>query len=150
MSKAADSERGRIGNKIDLARLLGTWRLVRGTARDANGNSRPSPFGPKGMGLLTLTGEGRMMAVLCDGRKDVPDDEIRNYASYCGNYTFDGTTLVTRVDASFSPRAVVGSDQIRMIRFEGELLVLVPPPVPTADGAEYREMFWEHIGCAAG
>ena len=26
------------------------------------------PYGPRGMGIVTLTGDGRMMAVLCDGR----------------------------------------------------------------------------------
>ena len=41
-----------------------------------------------------------MMAVLVDGRAKLPDGAKREYSSYCGNYTFDGTTLITTVDAS--------------------------------------------------
>jgi len=46
--------------------------------------------------------------------------------SYAGNYTFDGTTLSTRVDAS-SEASRVGGDQTRHVRFEGHLMVLAPP-----------------------
>ena len=100
------------------------------------------------MGLLTLTADGRMMAVLCDGRKEVSSGESRHYASYCGNFTFDGTTLVTKVDASGTARIAVGTDQVRTIRFERGLLVLLPPPALVGDCVEHREMFWERVGDA--
>ena len=63
---------------------------------------------------VTVNGpDGRMVAVLCDVRPQLPaDDEEREYSSYCGNYTFDGTMLVTRVDAA-SDRSRLGGDQIR-------------------------------------
>jgi hypothetical protein len=32
---------------------------------------------------------------VCDGRKEMPAGVARDYSSYCGNYTFDGTRLVT-------------------------------------------------------
>jgi hypothetical protein len=80
-------------------RILGTWKMVDATARDPDGKPLPKPYGPNGMGLVTLSESGRMMAVLCDGRPELPDGTARDYASYCGNYTFDGQTLVTRVAA---------------------------------------------------
>ena len=80
--------------------IVGTWRLVKATARDDDGKPLPSPYGPKAMGLVVFQADGRMMAVLCDGRNTLPLDKSRQYMSYAGNYTFDGSTLVTKVDAS--------------------------------------------------
>src|SRR6516165_6280162 len=53
-----------------------------------------------------------MMSVVCDGRKELPAGASREYSSYCGNYTFDGEKLVTRVDAA-SDLSRNGGDQVR-------------------------------------
>ena len=53
-----------------------------------------------------------MMSVVCDGRKELPGGGSREYSSYCGNYTYDGEKLVTRVDAASDPSRI-GSDQVR-------------------------------------
>ena len=127
-----------------MADIVGTWRLVAAVARDAAGRSLPSPYGPRAMGRVVFDADGRMMAVLCDGRQDMPAAMSRDYSSYCGNYTFDGSRLITRVDAASDPSRI-GSDQIRDVRFEGERMVLRPPPRQTADGQEQRELTWERI-----
>jgi hypothetical protein len=125
--------------------IVGTWRLVRATATAADGTGLPAPYGgDKAMGRATFNADGRMMAVLCDGRPELPPREAREYASYCGNYRFDGTRLVTRVDAASDP-ARLGSDQVRDVRFEGELMVLRPPLRAYAAGTEQRELWWEKI-----
>src|ERR1044071_3996408 len=90
--------------------IVGTWKMVGATARDRDGKPLPAPYGGKGMGRVAFTTEGRMMAVTCDGRPELPPGTARAYSSYCGNYTFDGTRLVTRVDASSDP-ARLGGDQ---------------------------------------
>ena len=64
------------------------------------------------MGRVIFTADGRMMSVVCDGRLELPPGTSREYSSYCGNYTFDGTQLVTRVDAASDPSRI-GSDQMR-------------------------------------
>ncbi|TDH60431.1 hypothetical protein E2C06_22090 [Dankookia rubra] len=125
--------------------LVGTWKVVGATSRDANGKSLPQPYGPKGMGVVTLNADGRMMAVLCDGRTELPEGTRRDYASYCGNYTFDGTTLVTKVDASSGGRITIGSDQVRKVRFEGGHLVLTPPPAEINGVMQYRDIFWKRL-----
>lgn len=124
--------------------LLGTWRLVATSAVDtAGGRPLPQPYGPKAMGTLTFTAD-RMMAVLCDGRAQV--EGPREYNSYCGAYTFDGKTLVTRVDAA-STAARMDTDQVRAVRFDGARLILRPPPQPYRDGGmQQRELTWERIG----
>jgi hypothetical protein len=124
--------------------IVGTWRLVAAVARDANGNALPPPYGPSGMGRVVFNADRRMMAVLCDGRPSLPPGVARDYSSYCGNYTFDGKTLVTRVDAALEPSRI-GSDQVRDVRFEAGLMILRPPPRQTSGGVEQRELTWERI-----
>jgi hypothetical protein len=126
------------------ASIVGTWKLVRATAKDGSGAQLPEPYGGKGIGRVTFTADGRMQSVVCDGRKEMPPGVKRDYSSYCGNYTFDGTRLVTRVDAASDPGRI-GSDRVRGVRFEGELVVLTPPPRQSGGKEEYRELTWQRI-----
>lgn len=124
--------------------IVGTWKLVRATARDASGKELPSPYGPKAMGRVIFTADGRMMSVICDGRPRLPAGASREYSSYCGNYTFDGERLVTRVDAASDPSRI-GTDQMRGVRLDGERMILVPPPRGAGATADHREITWERI-----
>ena len=85
-----------------------------------------------------------MMSVVCDGRKELPAGVSREYSSYCGNYTYDGEKLVTRVDAASDPSRI-GSDQVRGVRFEGARMILIPPPRRIGENEEHREIAWERI-----
>jgi hypothetical protein len=124
--------------------IVGTWRLVKASAHDDEGKPLAPPYGPKAMGLVVFQADGRMMAVLCDGRNTLPLDESRQYMSYAGNYTFDGNTLVTRVDAS-SDATRVGGEQVRQVRFEGARLLLNPPPRVWGGTMQHQEMVWERV-----
>jgi hypothetical protein len=124
--------------------IIGTWKMAGATARDGNGNPLPAPYGGKGMGRVMFNAEGRMMAVTCDGRPELPAGAARAYSSYCGNYTYDGARLVTRVDASSDPSRI-GSDQVREVSFDGDRMILRPPPRQGEAGEEYREIAWERI-----
>jgi hypothetical protein len=124
--------------------IVGTWKLVGASATDGNGNPLPEPYAGKGIGRVVFTAAGRMQSVVCDGRREMPSGHTRDYNSYCGNYTFDGARLITRVDAA-SDSSRIGSDQVRGVRFEGARMVLSPPPRQTGVGAEYRELTWEKI-----
>ncbi len=42
--------------------IVGTWKLVRATAKDGDGAAMPEPYGGKGIGRVTFTAEGRMQA----------------------------------------------------------------------------------------
>ena len=126
-------------------RIVGTWRLKSTIGRDDAGTVLAPPYGPAAMGLVVFDAAGRMMAVLCDGRPTLPSDQPRQFMSYAGNYTFDGTTLSTRVDAS-SEASRVGGDQTRHVRFEGRLMVLAPPRRLYAGVMQHQELTWERIG----
>jgi len=121
--------------------IIGTWRLVKAEAHDAAGNPLPVPYGGKGMGRVTFNADGRMATVVVDARPELPPGVARDYSSYCGNYTFDGKQLVTKVDACSDP-ARFGSDQIRQVSYDGDFMVLRPPP---RAGGEYRVLTWEKI-----
>jgi Lipocalin-like domain len=127
-----------------MSSIAGTWKLLHATARDAAETARPAPYGGKALGRVTFTADGRMMSVVCDGRKELPAGVARDYSSYCGNYTYDGEKLVTHVDAASDPSRI-GTDQVRGVRFEGERMVLIPPPRQAGGIEEYREITWERI-----
>ena len=125
--------------------ILGTWRLVTTAAHDREGRPLPQPYGPSPIGVVTFVPEGRMIAALCDGRPARPDGRNREYVSYCGTYRYDGSTLVTRVDGtSDAPR--MGTEQVRLVSFDGERMVLRPPEDSVDGVARQRVLTWERIG----
>jgi hypothetical protein len=125
-------------------RIVGIWQLKSTVGRDDAGKILPEPYGPLAMGLVTFQADGRMMAVLCDGRAAL-GGEPRQFMSYAGNYTFDGTTLSTRVDAS-SDASRIGGDQVRSVRFEKDAMVLAPPRRLYGGVMQHQELVWERVG----
>ena len=126
-------------------RIIGTWRLMRTKAVDDHGKPLEPPYGPTPNGVACFETDGRMYCVLCDGRAALPPGEPRQYVSYAGNYTFDGVTLSTRVDAS-SDAARIGGDQVRTVRFENGGMVLAPPRRLYAGVMQHQELYWERVG----
>jgi len=74
----------------------------------------------------------------------LPEGTPRQYSSYCGNYTFDGSTLTTVVDANCDPVRFT-APQVRKVRFEDERMVLTPPASEIAGVKVTRELTWERI-----
>lgn len=124
--------------------LIGVWKLVDITNRDADGNRLRSSYGPRKMGLITFNDDHRMMVVIQDGREKLPSERPREYSSYAGTYRFDGEVLVTRVDCS-TIEDRLDTDQVRPARFEGTRLVLTPQPAEIEGVVHYRELTWEKI-----
>ena len=90
-------------------RIIGTWRLRSTKAVDDDGKALPPPLGPAPNGVSCFQADGRMYSVICDGRAALPRDEQRVFISYTGNYTFDGDTLSTRVDAASDASRIGGA-----------------------------------------
>ena len=100
-------------------RIVGTWTLIGTMGVDDNGHALPPPYGPIPNGVVCFQADGRMYCVLCDGRGELPAGAPRQFMSYAGNYTFDGTTLSTRVDASSDASRVGGASLDAMADFDG-------------------------------
>lgn len=125
-------------------RIVGVWKLKSTKAVDDNGKALEPPLGPTPNGVTCFEPNGRMYAVICDGRSELPAGASRQFMSYIGTYTFDGTTLSTRVDAS-SDASRVGGDQTRTVRFENGGMTLAPPRRLYAGVMQHQELFWERV-----
>jgi Lipocalin-like domain len=124
--------------------IIGTWRLVGATSVDPQGRPLPPAYGPQAIGRIVFTADKRVLVSISDGRPNLPAGTAREYGGYTGDYSFDGTTLTTNVDAAPNP-AYVGTAQIRGVRFEGERMVLKPPPREIGGVMHHRELTWERI-----
>jgi len=124
--------------------IVGTWRCVRTVSRDGEGKELPAPYGGQGLGRIVVTADGRMAVMMIDARKELPDGAKREYGGYSGTYSFDGKQLITHVDTAPDPSRI-GTDQIRGVRFEDALMVLIPPPRVVGGTTEHRELTWERI-----
>lgn len=129
--------------------MIGVWKLVNIANTDAAGNALRSSYGPEKYGLITFNKNNRMMVVISDGRDEIPAHELpngqpREYSSYAGRFTFDGTTLITHVDGSIPPERV-GTDQVRPVRFDGNRVILTAPPVEIDGVINFRDLTWEKI-----
>ena len=118
--------------------IVGTWKLIAAAAKDKDGKKLPTPYGGAPTGRVAFSAEGRMMAVTCDGRRELPPGSERAYSSYCGNYTFDGARLVTRVDAASDPSRI-GGDQVREVGFDGPDRMILRPV------ENQNQLTWERV-----
>ena len=123
--------------------LDGIWRLVDSQAWD--GETRlGAPDGPQPMGQIAFA-NGRMLAALCNGDTDPGVQSGRNYSSYGGPYTFDGSTLETVVDVA-SDASRIGSRQVRGVVMLGNDQMLLRPPTWLYGGhMQRRELTWERV-----
>jgi hypothetical protein len=135
-----------LSEKTTMSKHVGTWRLTRAEAVDANGNPVAPPFGGESaIGRLVLTAHGRLSASITDARTTIPPGQAREYSCYAGPYRFDGQTLVTTVDSCSDP-ARMGTEQVRDVHFESALMVLQPPLRAYGDKpAERRTLWWEKL-----
>ena len=126
--------------------ITGTWQLIQTECIDADGKPLAPPYGGADhcMGLLSLHPDGRMICVLCDSREAMPSGQAREYNSYCGAFEYDGKQLTTRVDATANADWI-GSDQIRDISFENDVMVLRPVKNSGPASAGQRILRWVRI-----
>jgi hypothetical protein len=135
-------------------RLLGAWRLIEFSMRDAQGQPAPR-LGERARGLLMLDACGYASAQLmfanhptlsAEARSDPARAAYGGYTAYYGPVSIDerAATLVTHVESALDP-AWVGTDQLRHYGFEGDRLVLRAPGVRIR-GVEYQGRFvWTKV-----
>jgi len=114
-------------------RLIGHWSLLSYVTEQPDG-SRGKPYGDA-VGRLSYDAHGNMAGqVMRPGRAQVTPgqwaaQDVRSayagYIAYFGTYQVNeaGDTVVHHVEGALNP-SWVGGDQVRRLRFDGELLVL--------------------------
>ena len=139
------------------ATILGTWKLVSVSSSTANGERNDAPFGPDPVGFLTYTQDGRMTAMISYGGRarlsssdshSAPVEEqaeaFRTFVAYAGRYTLNSDKVIHHVEIS-SIQDWVGTDLIRNIKFEGERIILVAPPMSVGGEMQTFELTWQRL-----
>lgn len=137
--------------------IVGTWQLVAAAAMTEAGAKLPAPFGANPTGLLIYTAEGRMSAIISHGERkplsiadriSSPEPEraaaFSTFIAYAGRYTFAGARVVHHVELSLVPNWA-NIELVRLVRFEGEQMVLRTPPIQVGGVSEVVELTWERI-----
>jgi hypothetical protein len=140
--------------------LAGTWKLVSASASTANGERSDSPFGPSPTGILIYAREDRMAVMVSyTGRKTLPADPFlatteeraeafTTFFAYAGRYTLIGDKVIHHPEIS-SLQNFVGTDLIRLIKLQGDRIVLVSPPMSINGKTQTLELVWERVPAGA-
>ncbi|MBM3601110.1 MAG: lipocalin-like domain-containing protein [Alphaproteobacteria bacterium] len=142
---------------VPRERLIGTWRLKSWVVRE-DGGRETRPLGDAPEGLLTYTADGYMFALLmAPGRKPHAKDDpmggtpaeaqasMAGFHSYSGRYRLEANepVVVHSVELALLPN-MIGTEQRRFYRFEGERRVVLRTPPITRKGAYgVAELVWE-------
>jgi len=135
------------------SRLVGHWELVSYDSIEPDGSLR-QPFG-NALGRLSYDARGNMTGQVM--RPDRPRVEAREgaaqqvraaytgYIAYFGTYDVNaaGDQVTHHVLGALSP-AWVGGDQVRRMRFDGDLLVL-EADVPRGGGIARHVLTWRRL-----
>ena len=137
--------------------LAGTWKLVSASLSTAGGERNDAPFGPCPAGFLTYTREGRMSAMISyGGRKplSVSDwtlaaveekaEAFGTFAAYAGRYTLTEDQVIHHVEVS-SLQNWVNTDLVRLIKFQGNRILLRTPPTESNGKIQTWELVWERV-----
>ncbi|MFH0878386.1 MAG: lipocalin-like domain-containing protein [Lentisphaerota bacterium] len=123
--------------------VVGTWKLVSMTSRDETTGEESQTWGEHPLGFITYTAGGRMSAVLASADRPLAvesagqatDEEqamlFRKSFAYAGRYTLTQDGVIHHVEVAADP-SWIGQDQRRLIRFEGNKLIVTSSASQTA------------------
>ena len=139
--------------------LVGDWKLTSMTIADANTGEISQPWGENPVGQLTYSANGRMIALLTGDPKDRkivdPDSEkvteeradlYLSSSAYSGTWSMVGNTATHKVDVAVDP-SWIGTDQIRYVRLDKDVLTIDTAPLISTDGkTKYRvTLVWKRV-----
>src|SRR5271163_90589 len=116
-------------------KIVGTWELVSVVYEDQATKERTPIYGEHPVGVQIATAGGRWLALMtAEGRPIPKTDEDRAQAlktmiAYTGRYRVENGKVITKVEAAWN-QAWVGGEQVRAIRFGGDMLYIESPPMP--------------------
>ena len=136
-------------------KLVGTWKLLSASLSTASGERNEAPFGLSPAGFLTYTQEGRMAAMISYSRRkplsviDLPlasveekAEAFSTFLAYAGRYTLTEDQVIHHVEVS-SIQNWTGTDLVRLIKFQGDRIILVTLPTSIGEKIQTWELIWE-------
>ena len=138
-------------------KLVGTWKLVAASSTLSTGERIETPYGVNPAGVLTYGSDGRMTSLISyGGRKPLsfgggtrsPQEEqaeaFNTFLAYAGRYTVGDDKVTHHVEISSIPN-YVNRDLPRNIKFEGDRITLITPPMPVNGKIQTIELIWERV-----
>jgi len=136
--------------------LVGSWRLVSFHGELPDG-SVAYPWGKEVAGYITYTDAGRMAVVFQkagrprSGSGDLWRRTLQEKAeaydtciAYAGTCDVQGNQIIHHVEVCTFEN-YVGTDLVRVVKFEGNRVTLTTPPTPFGDGAAVAILVWERV-----
>jgi len=96
------------------------------------------------MGYIAFS-EGRLLVAVCNADADVGPDGDRDFNSYGGGYSFDGTTLACTVDVASDSRRIGVRQLHTVVILDERQILLRPTPRLYGSKLERRELVWERV-----
>ncbi|GLS86383.1 hypothetical protein GCM10010873_13570 [Cypionkella aquatica] len=137
-----------------LADLIGTWRLLSHQFASLESDERRNMFGDDPQGLLMITADSRMMAMITTkDRKTAEGDAgaaalFKSMLAYAGPFRIEAENqLITTVEVAWYPDWV-GGEQTREFSLFGDVLSLMTPVVlhPMFGGQKARGILkWQRV-----
>lgn len=141
----------------DSNKLLGTWRLLSATSRDASGEQLDPPYGADPTGFLTYTEDGRVTALISyGGRKplsigaqgatllDEQAEAFKSFLAYGGRYRLSGDKIIHSIEIS-SIQNYVNKELVRNVKVQGSRIILLTPPTMVNGKTQTIELVWERL-----
>jgi Lipocalin-like domain len=138
-------------------RLVGTWKLISASSTTSTGERIEAPYGLNPSGVLTYGADGRMTSLISyGGRKPLsfgggtrsPQEEqaeaFNTFLAYAGRYTLSDDKIIHHVEIS-SIQNYANRDLVRSIKFEGDRITLVTPPMPVNGKIQTIELIWQRL-----
>jgi hypothetical protein len=131
--------------------LTGNWTLVSFQTIYDNDPTPKDMYGPSPKGFLSMSKEGRMIAIITgEARKPGTSDAERaalhkSMIAYTGIYRISGDEFITAVDASWN-EAWNGSEQKRKYKMEGDRLIIDSAPGPSVlfpERTAFARLVWQ-------
>ena len=137
--------------------LVGTWSLISWETRSVDGQKISYPFGREAAGYIMYNADGYMSVAitrpnrerfdagdLLSGSTEEKAHAASTYMSYCGQYEFQGETVVHHVELSLFPNWV-GVEQERLVELRGNRLTLSTRPILLGGELQTAHLIWERV-----
>lgn len=117
--------------------LVGTWKLVSSTRKDAESGEEAHTFGSRPTGFLNYSADGRVMVIMVGENPKPPAGPVptetemiawfKRTLAYAGRYTVEGPQVTHHVEASSDPWRT-GTRLVRSFSLDGKVLTLTAAP----------------------